>query len=179
MWDPYTQKNIPIQSSPRFINPCFITPRRINPCFINPVHVLPIQSSPCFITCHLMTLDCPRVAKEIVVVSGFLLGCPFQGCPVINSVFGRLCRKTVPGGRKTRESGTKKRCSHKWFHMIFPCTDPCMNTFCTSSPPPPPPSPPQKPRRRCEPAEGYLRCSKRFHHRSHSFSFVIVRVEVS
>ena len=31
-----------------------------------------------------------------------LLGCPFQGCPVINSVFGRLCRKTVPGGGKTR-----------------------------------------------------------------------------
>ena len=25
---------------------------------------------------------------------------PFQGCPVINSVFGRLCKKTVPRGRE-------------------------------------------------------------------------------
>ena len=33
------------------INPCYITPCFINPCFINPVHVLLIQSSPCFITC--------------------------------------------------------------------------------------------------------------------------------
>ena len=31
-----------------------------------------------------------------------LLGCPFQGFPVINSVFGSLCRKMVPGGGKTR-----------------------------------------------------------------------------
>ena len=31
-----------------------------------------------------------------------LLGSPFQSFPVINSVFGRLCRKTVPGGGKTR-----------------------------------------------------------------------------
>ena len=41
-------------------------------------------------------------------------------------------------------SGTKKRRSHKWFHIIFPCTDSCTNTFCTSSPPPPPPPSPLK-----------------------------------
>ena len=40
--------------NPRFINPCFIPPFFINPCFINPVHVLPIQSSPYFITCHII-----------------------------------------------------------------------------------------------------------------------------
>ena len=31
--------------------------------------------------------------------------------------------------------------------------------------------PPEKPIRRCEPEEGYLRCSKRFDHRSHSIFF--------
>ena len=36
--------------------------------------------------------------------------------------------------------------------------------------------PRQKPRRRYEPEEGYLRCSKRFNHRSHSIIFFIVRV---
>ena len=46
-------------------------------------------------------------------------------------------------------------------------TDPCTNTFCTSSPPP------QKPRRRCKPEGGYLRCSKRFDHRSHSIIFLL------
>ena len=33
--------------------------------------------------------------------------------------------------------------------------------------------PPEKPRRRCEPEEGYLRCSKRFDHRSHSIIFLL------
>ena len=56
----------------------------------------------------------------------FLLGCLCG--PVIN-----VCvEKWPPGGGKTRGSGTEKRCSHKWFHRIFPCTDPCTNTFCTS-----------------------------------------------
>ena len=32
---------------------------------------------------------------------------------------------------------------------------------------------PQKPRRRCEPEESYLRCSKRFDHRSHSIIFLL------
>ena len=36
---------------------------------------------------------------------------------------------------------------------------------------------PGKPTRRCEPKEGYLRCSKRFDHRSHFISFVIVWVK--
>ena len=33
--------------------------------------------------------------------------------------------------------------------------------------------PPGEPRRRCEPEEGYLRCSKRFDHRSHSIIFLL------
>ena len=38
--------------------------------------------------------------------------------------------------------------------------------------------PPQKPRRRCGPEEGYLRCSKRFDHRSHSTIFYCSRLSV-
>ena len=33
--------------------------------------------------------------------------------------------------------------------------------------------PPQKPRRRCEPEEGYLLCLKRFDHRSHTINFLL------
>ena len=45
-----------------------------------------------------------------------------------------VCGEKRPsGGGKTRRSGTEKRCSHKWFHMIFSCTNPCTDTFCTSS----------------------------------------------
>ena len=32
-------------------------------------------------------------------------------------------------------------------------------------------APPEKPTKRCEPEEGYLRCSKRFDHGSHSIIF--------
>ena len=67
----------------------------------------------------------------------FITGLPLSGRPVINSVFGRLCRKTVPRGREDTRSGTERRCSHKWFHTIFPCTDPSTNTFCTCPPPRP------------------------------------------
>ena len=34
-------------------------------------------------------------------------------------------------------------------------------------------APPEKPTRRCEPEEGYLRCSKRFDHVSHSIIFLL------
>ena len=56
---------------------------------------------------------------------------PFRA--VINSVFGRLCRKTAPWGREdTRVWYRETMFSCKWFHTIFPCTDPCTNTFWTS-----------------------------------------------
>ena len=76
-------------------------------------------------------------------------------------------RPRSPGGGKTRRSGTEKRCSHKWFHIIFSCTNPCTDTFLTRL------RSPWKPTRRCEPKEGYLRCSKRFDHRSHSIIFLL------
>ena len=61
-----------------------------------------------------------------------LLGCPPGVRPVINSVFGRLCRKTYSRGREDMRSGTDKLCSLKWSHTIFPCTDPYTNIFCIS-----------------------------------------------
>ena len=79
-------------------------------------------------------------------------------------------QKNGPPGEGRHEGLVpKKWCSYKWFHTIFPCTYPWTNTFCTSSPPPPP----GKPRRRCEPEEGYLCCLKRFDHRSHSIIFLL------
>ena len=35
-------------------------------------------------------------------------------------------------------------------------------------------APPEKPTRRCKPEEGYLRCSKRFDHRSHSIILLLL-----
>ena len=97
------------------------------------------------------------------LTTGWIVSCywdaPFWVRLVIISVFGRLSRKTVimrrrVRGEKTRGSATEKRCSPKWLHTIFPCTNI-------------PPDPHRNPA---------LRCSKRFDHRSHLISFVIVRV---
>ena len=95
---------------------------------------------------HIFELDTPNVFEGpkwkcnnlciFRILYGWLLGCLYG--PVINSVFGRWCQKRSSREGKTRGSGTKKRRSHKWFHMIFsctdPCKDPCTDTFCTSSP---------------------------------------------
>ena len=43
---------IHVLTNPCFTNPCFTNPCFTNPCFTNPVHVLLIQSSPCFTTCQ-------------------------------------------------------------------------------------------------------------------------------
>ena len=88
---------------------------------------------------------------------------PFRRCPVINSVFGRLYRKTVP--REGIHEG------------LIPRNDVLTNGFRFSLarilfvPRLRPPLPPPKPRRRCEPEAGYLECSKRFDHRSDSIIF--------
>ena len=100
----------------------------------------------------------------------FLLGCPAS--PVINSVFGRRCRKTASRGREDttvwyRETMFSQMVSYDFLlpgllHEYF--------LYLVSTHP-------GKPTRRCESKEGYLRCSKRFDHRSHFISFVIVWVK--
>ena len=73
-----------------------------------------------------------------------LLGCPFQGCPVINPVFGRLCRKTGPGGGKTR--GLVPRddvLTNGFIRFSLARTLARILNYCTCPPPPPPPRNPE------------------------------------
>ena len=44
---------------------------------------------------------------------------PFHGCPVINSVFGGLCRKTVPPGEGKHESLVYDFHLHGLLHEYF------------------------------------------------------------
>ena len=91
-----------------------------------------------------------------------LLGCLCG--PVINSVFGRRCRKTVIRGREDtriwyRETMFSQMVSYDFLLHGY-------SLYLVSAPP-------EKPTRRCKPEEGYLRCSKRFDHRSHSIIFLL------
>ena len=74
-----------------------------------------------------------RLQKEEELASHWLLGCPAS--PVINSVFGRLWRKTASRGREdTRVWYRETMFSQMVSYRIFSCTNPCTDTFCTSSP---------------------------------------------
>ena len=97
----------------------------------------------------------------------FLLGCLCG--PVINSVFGRLCRKTASRGREDTWVWYRETMFSQMVSYHFPLYGPLHEYFLylVSGPPP------QKPRRGCEPEEGCLRCSKRFDHRSHSIIFLL------
>ena len=91
---------------------------------------------------------------------------PFRGCPVI--IVGRLCRKTVPRGREDTRVWYRETMFSQMVSYDFLLHEPLHGYFlylvC---------APPEKPTRRCEPEEGYLRCSKRFDHRSHSIIFLL------
>ena len=53
------------------VSPCFT-----NPCFTNPVHVLLIQSSPCFTTCHFIQRSAfPQVFFFFTFLDLFLIYC--------------------------------------------------------------------------------------------------------
>ena len=98
----------------------------------------------------------------------FYWAAPFRARPVICSVFGCLCRITVSRGREDtrvwyRETMFSQMVSYEFLlhgalHGYF------LYLVC---------APPEKPTRRCEPEEGYLRCSKRFDHGSHSIIFLL------
>ena len=95
-----------------------------------------------------------------------LLGCPAS--PVIKWVSGRRCHKVVIRGREnTRvwyvETMFSQMVSYEFLlhgalHGYF--------LYLVSAPP-------EKPTRRCEPEEGYLRCSKLFDHGSNSIIFLL------
>ena len=63
---------------------------------------------------------------QIACMSYYSAAPPNGARPVINSIFGRLCRKTYSGGREDTRSGTEERCSHKWFHTILPLIAPTL-----------------------------------------------------
>ena len=97
----------------------------------------------------------------------FLLGCRWG--PVINSGFGCRCKKTASRGREDTRVWYRETMFSQMVSYDFSLHGPLHGYFLylVSAPPP------QKPRRRCEPEEGYLRCSKRFDHGSHSIIFLL------
>ena len=101
--------------------------------------------------------DFPRVFNNIFLSLNFIGRVKKKRNDVTENRFA--------GGDRRRyfSDGEKRRPEMGLLFAGYPCTDPSTNTFCTCPPPP------QNPRKRCEPEESYLRCSKRFDHRSHSF----------
>ena len=87
----------------------------------------------------------------------FLLGCLCG--PVIKLAFGLRCRKVVSRGREDtrvcyRETMFSQMVLYEF--LLHGALDGYfLYLVC---------APPEKPTRRCEPEEGYLRCSKRFDH---------------
>ena len=129
------------------------------------IHSLPWNAFTLF--CFFFLLLIARVLLSSFSFFPSLLGCPAS--PVKNSISGRLWRKTVIRGREeTRVWYRETMFSQMVSYRIFSCTNPCTDSFCTSSP-----LPLKKNTRRCEPEEGYLRCSKRFDHGSHSIIFLL------
>ena len=88
--------------------------------------------------------------------------------PAINWVFGRLRRKTAIRGREHTRVWYPETMFSQMFSYDFLLHGALhgYSLYLVSAPP-------EKPTRRCEPEEGYLRCSKRFDHRSHSIIFLL------
>ena len=93
------------------------------------------------------------------------------GClcgPVIKWAFGRLRRKTASWGREGTRVWYQETMFSKMVSYEFLLHGALHGYFLYLVSPPP-----EKPTRRCEPEESYLRCSKRFDHRSHSIIFLL------
>ena len=88
--------------------------------------------------------------------------------PVIKWAFGRRCQKVVSRGREDTRVWYRETMFSQMVSYEFLLHEPLHGYFlylvC---------APPEKPTKRCEPEEGYLRCSKRFDHGSHSIIFLL------
>ena len=93
-----------------------------------------------------------------------LLGCLCG--PVIKWAFGRLRRKTASRGREDTRVWYRETMFSQTVSYDFLLHEPLYGYFLYLVS-----APPEKPTKRCEPEEGYLRCSKRFDHGSHSIFF--------
>ena len=95
-----------------------------------------------------------------------LLGLPWL--PSYKFRFRSSVQKTVPRGREDTRVWCRETMFSQMVSYEFLLHEPLHGYFlylvC---------APPEKPTRRCEPEEGYLRCSKRFDHRSHSIIFLL------
>ena len=80
--------------------------------------------------------------------------------------FGRRCQKVVSRGREDTRVWYQETMFSHMVSYEFLLHEPLHGYFlylvC---------APPEKPTKRCEPKEGYLRCSNRFDHGSHSIIF--------
>ena len=129
---------------------------------------------------HIFELDTPNVFEGpkwkcnnlciFRILYGWLLGCLYG--PVINSVFGRGCQKTVFRGRENtrvwyQETTFSQMVSYD-FLLHGPLQGPLHGYFLYLVS-----APPEKPTKHCEPEEGYLRCSKRFDHGCHCIIFLL------
>ena len=99
------------------------------------------------------------------VTISLLLGCPAS--PVINSFFGRLCRKTVIRGRRHEDLVPRNDVLTNGFIGFSLARTLAWILFVPRL------RSPWIPTRRCEPEEGYLRCPKRFDHGSRSIIFLL------
>ena len=94
----------------------------------------------------------------------------FTGLPVRPShkMGFRLRRKTASRGREDTRLWCRDTMFSQMVSYEFLLHEPLHGYFlylvC---------APPEKPTKRCEPEEGYLRCSKRFDHGSHSIIFLL------
>ena len=117
-------------------------------------------------TCSYLDLICicHWWSKDIIT------GLPVR--PVIKWAFGRLRRKTASRGREPTRVWYRETMFSQMVSYDFLLHEPLHGYFLYLVR-----SPPEKPTKRCEPEECYLRCSKRFDHRtdhgSHSIIFLL------
>ena len=110
-----------------------------------------------------------QARRDAAVSALLLLGCP--ACPVINSVFGRLWRKTAFRGREDTRVWYRETMFSQMVLYDFSLHGALHGYFLYLVS-----APPGKPRRRCEPEEGYFVVRRDSIKRSHFISFVIVQV---
>ena len=98
--------------------------------------------------------------------ANIITGLPVR--PVIKWAFGRRCQKVVSRGREDTRVWYRETMFSQMVSCDFLLHEPLHGYFLYLDC-----DPPEKPTKRCEPEEGYLRCSKRFDHGSHSIIFLL------
>ena len=104
--------------------------------------------------------------KHALLIECIITGLPVR--PVIKWAFGRRCQKVVSRGREDTRVWYRETMFSQMVSYDFLLHEPLHGYFlylvC---------APPEKPTKRCEPEEGYLRCSKLFDHGSNSIIFLL------